>query len=90
MNMNKPPDETLKQGRNRSSWLLVKIDSWDSKFWIYSLTLIDQIQTIMAHDRLLLCVHGYDIRSEMKPSLVGEIFTVLKIKGGVLWFWDPV
>ena len=23
MNMNKPPDETLKQGRNRS-WLLVK------------------------------------------------------------------
>ena len=25
MNMNKPPDETLKQGRNRS-WLLVKSD----------------------------------------------------------------
>ena len=25
MNMNKPPDETLKQGRNRS-WLLVRIE----------------------------------------------------------------
>jgi hypothetical protein len=25
MNMDKPPDETLKQGRNRS-WLLVKFD----------------------------------------------------------------
>ena len=46
---------------------------------IYSLMLIDQIQTNMAHDRLLLCVYGYDIRSGMKPSLVGEIFIVLKI-----------
>ena len=26
MNMNKPPDETLKQGRNRS-WLLVKLNT---------------------------------------------------------------
>ena len=48
-------------------------------FLIYSLMLIDQIETNMAHDRLLLCVYGYDIRSGMKPSLVGEIFIVLKI-----------
>ncbi len=33
----------------------------------------------MAHDRLLLRVHGYNIRLGMKPSLVQEIFIVLKI-----------
>ncbi len=48
-------------------------------FLIYSLMLIDEIQTNMAHARLLLCVHGYDISSGMKPSLAGEIFIVLKI-----------
>ena len=31
MNMNKPPDETLKQGRNRS-WLLVKVESDDVSY----------------------------------------------------------
>ncbi len=50
-------------------------------FWIFVLMLIDQIQINMAHDRLLLCSHGYDIRSGMKPSLGGEIFIVLKILG---------
>ncbi len=52
--------------------------------------LTDQIQTNMADDRLLLCVHGYDIRSRMKPSFVGEIFIVLKIFVGVLYFWDTL
>jgi hypothetical protein len=44
--------------------------------------LIDRIQMNMVHDRLLLCVHAYDIRSGMKPSLVEEIFIVLKVLGG--------
>ncbi len=41
--------------------------------------LTDQIETNMAHDRLLLCVHEYGMRSGMKPSLVGEIFVVLNM-----------
>ncbi len=63
------------QGRESYNYCTVEI--W--KFCIYSLTLINQIQTNMARGRLLLCVYGYDIRSRMKPSLVRKIFIVLKI-----------
>ena len=47
--------------------------------WIYSLKLIDQIQTNITDDRVLLCVHRYDFRLEMKPSLIGEIFVIFKM-----------
>ena len=53
-------------------------------FSIYSSIPIDQIYINMVDDRLLLCVHGYDIRSRMKPSLAGEMFIVLKTWVGVL------
>ena len=51
-------------------------------FSIYSLMLIDQIQTRIAHDILLLCVHVYGIRLVMKPILVGENFIIFKILSG--------
>jgi hypothetical protein len=53
------------------------------KFWIYSLTLINQIQTNMARGRLLLCVYGY----RMKPSLVGKIFNLI---GGPIIIEYPI
>jgi len=52
--------------------------------------LIDQIQITMAHDRLPLCVHRYDVRLEMKPSLVQEIFVIRKTQEGGLYFWDTL
>jgi hypothetical protein len=54
------------------------------KFWNYSLVVFDQIQINIPHDRLSLYVYGYDIRSIMKPSLIGENFIVFKISEGVL------
>ena len=49
------------------------------KFLNLFINVIDQIQSNVTDDRLLLCAHTYDLRSEMKPSLVGEIFAVFKI-----------
>lgn len=40
--------------------------------------LIDEIQINMAYDGLLLSVHGCNFRLEIKPSLVAEIFIILK------------
>ncbi len=68
------------QGRDSYNYCTVGI--W--KFGIYSLTLINQIQTNMARGTLLLCVYVYDIRYRMKPSLVGKIFIVLKLSEKVL------
>ena len=52
MNMNKPPDETLKQGRNRS-WLLVKFAPFD--YWI---------TTVSAFSRESVCDCFYIYKEE--------------------------
>ncbi len=47
--MNKPPDETLKQGRNRS-WLLVKF----VKFEISEVNVIDEVLRLYDKEKILI------------------------------------